>query len=145
MASATKMVLVAAIVLVLLSLFQFPSVLAVYWKVVEVHVINDLGINKTLTLHCNAYDDLGVKSIVYNGQFSWSFRVKTEVIYPTCYCEMAWERSPGVQISGKFIMYLFERDDPLCDKECWRVASANGIFALDTNGKGLTKMYDWPN
>ncbi|KAJ4969052.1 hypothetical protein NE237_015753 [Protea cynaroides] len=56
----------------------------------HVHVINDLGPNQILNLHCKSKDDdLGFHTLGYGQEFSWKFNMN--IIYTTLFwCNMDW-------------------------------------------------------
>lgn len=107
---------------------------------VEASVKNSLGSGNNMTLHCQSKDDdLGLKTVPYDDEFSWEFGVN--VVGTTLfYCVLGWE-SVG---SYQFDAYSFGRDYVRCQTQCRWLVSVDGIYSLNGETGFWEFFYTWP-
>ncbi|XP_015887500.3 S-protein homolog 5 [Ziziphus jujuba] len=95
-----------SIILALASQIGFLSPVLAKYNVV---IVNILGENETLNLHCQSKDDdLGVHYVPYADFFEWRFNVN---IWRTTlfYCDMGWGN-----LRGHFDIFAAKRDMNSC-------------------------------
>ncbi|XP_024931241.3 S-protein homolog 5 [Ziziphus jujuba] len=114
----------------------FTPVLAKY----KVVIINILGENKTLNLHCQSKDDdLGVHYVPYAESFEWRFNVN---IWRTTlfYCDMGWG-----DLKGHFDVFDAKRDMKRCNYEkCIWLVTRDGLDLYIKAAGNYVHQFDWP-
>lgn len=125
------------IILAIASQVGFLSpVLAKY----DVVIVNFLGKNNTLNLHCQSKnDDLGVHDVQFTDFFEWRFDVniwKTTLFY----CDM----SSG-NLKGHFDIFVAKRDMNRCgnDKCIWHV-KPDGLDLYLKSADNYVHQFGWP-
>lgn len=121
--------------LLALAIFASPEVLAKY----HVYIINNLGDDTTLTIHCRSKDDdLGTHSLPFEADFHWSFHInigRTTLFY----CDMNWD-----YIKGHFDVFVAKRDTVRCGTKCvWRV-DRDGLYLYIAKDEEYELQYRWP-
>lgn len=92
---------------------------------VRVKVMNRLGNQRMLNLHCQSKDDdLGYADVPDGEEFGWKF---TANIWGTTlyYCDMKWDQSGGWR---HFDAYSFQWDCDRCRKECTWMINKDGLL-----------------
>ncbi|THG07377.1 hypothetical protein TEA_000377 [Camellia sinensis var. sinensis] len=86
----------------------------IFLKKVHVYLINQLEPEKTLNVHCKSKDDdLGPQQLSFNQTYEWTFH-NNFFDRTLFWCEMDWQKTPGIQVSGSFNIYKGNRDQRRC-------------------------------
>ncbi|KAH7521865.1 S-protein homolog 24-like [Ziziphus jujuba] len=106
----------------------------------DVVIVNFLGENMTLNLHCQSKDDdLGVHDLPYTDVFEWRFDVN---IWRTTlfYCDMG-----SGDLKGRFDIFVAKRDLNRCgnDKCIWHVMR-DGLYLYLKSADNYVHQFDWP-
>ncbi|XP_042477633.1 S-protein homolog 2-like [Macadamia integrifolia] len=106
-----------------------------------VHVINDLGQNQELNIHCKSKDDdLGPHTLMFGQEFSWTFQVnffKTTLFW----CNMQWGNT-----QGSFEIFNAKTDKAYGGKPYYRKVRKDGIYYDNDDSKrdgAYWKKYSW--
>ncbi|MCL7034919.1 hypothetical protein MKW94_026187 [Papaver nudicaule] len=109
---------------------------------IHVNVVNDLGDNIDIKMHCKSKDDLiGERWVHYKEDFAWQF--KRNFLGTTLYwCWMTWyDTSAGHWIVGSYEIYNAKTDVNNCGLHCnWSVRKDGLYHHLPW---GWEKIYTW--
>ncbi|XP_015887499.3 S-protein homolog 24 [Ziziphus jujuba] len=106
----------------------------------NVVIVNYLGENAILNLHCQSKDDdLGAHDLPYTNSFNWSFNVN---IWKTTlyHCDMG-----SGDLKGHFDIFVAKRDMNRCgdDKCVWRV-NRDVLYLYIIDVDDYVCQFDWP-
>ncbi|PIA56057.1 hypothetical protein AQUCO_00700414v1 [Aquilegia coerulea] len=114
-------------------------------KSARVIVMNGLGPNNTLTIHCKSKDnDLGEQNIDFNKTSEWSF---TNNLFGRTlfWCRMWWYDHHKL-VWGSYRVYKGHDDIDNCGgadgNVCVRKAQWDGVYFVQKDGT-FKKVYDW--
>ncbi|OVA02222.1 Plant self-incompatibility S1 [Macleaya cordata] len=106
----------------------------------HVYVINDLGKNIILYVHCKSKDDdLGKHWLKFGADFNWSFKINH--FYTTLfYCDLSWGKT-----KGHFDIFVAGRDWGECGHEniCYWRAKKDGLYRYNAKGEFDERMFKW--
>ncbi|KAF5185708.1 hypothetical protein FRX31_024692 [Thalictrum thalictroides] len=114
-------------------------------KSARVIVMNTLGPNNTLTIHCKSKDDdLGEHNIAFNKSFEWSFT--NHIFGKTLFwCRMWWYDHRKL-VWGSYRVYKGSDDIDRCSgtdgNTCVRKAQWDGVY-FELKDNTFIKVYDW--
>ncbi|PIA28831.1 hypothetical protein AQUCO_06600035v1 [Aquilegia coerulea] len=141
---ALKVVVVIAVFCVLSELGLSQSDINLYPKTIHVIVMNSLGPQNVLSVHCKSADnDLGQKDVVFNQQYEWSF--KLQVFDRTLFWCNAWWYDHGKLVSKNFDIFKAPDMDHSCGPShtvCHRKFQFDGIYFEKEDGS-YSKSFDW--
>ncbi|XP_027343146.1 S-protein homolog 2-like [Abrus precatorius] len=105
----------------------------------HVRVINGLGNDTFLYLHCRSRDDdLGLHVLQYNEYQEWSFNnnIRGSTLF---WCSMQWNNQ-----QHSIEVYSTKNDDEDCELKCWRVIEPDGAyFLMETRQGQWDHRYRW--
>lgn len=107
---------------------------------VRVSVMNRLGSDKVMSLHCKSRDnDLGEQRVADGSEFSWDF---DKNIWGTTqfFCDLGLNQSAD---SFQFNSYEFGRDFVRCENQCLWLVSGEGMYGLNDQTGFWEFMYQW--
>nr|DAD20159.1 TPA_asm: hypothetical protein HUJ06_021622 [Nelumbo nucifera] len=106
----------------------------------HVFVINDLGENETLNLHCaSKNNDLGTHLITFGSNFNWSFNINFSET-TLFWCDMNWK-----SFRMHYDVFEAKRDRSICDAQqrCyWRVQQ-DGLYFYDASQDTYERKDVW--
>ncbi|KAL7219511.1 hypothetical protein ACSBR2_012547 [Camellia fascicularis] len=116
----------------------------IFLKKVHVYLINQLEPEKTLNVHCKSKDDdLGPQQLSFNQTYEWTFH-NNFFDRTLFWCEMDWQKTPGIQVSGSFNIYKGNRDQRRCGKRCsWKIEET-GLYSFNDIYGYWENLYNWP-
>ncbi|CAN0877685.1 S-protein homolog 2 [Linum grandiflorum] len=102
-------------------------------------VVNKLEGKSRLTLHCKSKDDdLGVKVLGYNQEYSFKFGLNF-FLTTQFYCSFEWPNGGG---RHWFDIYIASRDSSRCSECQWRVDSRGACLYNGESG-AFDICYGW--
>lgn len=113
-----------------------------FFSIPRVHarVINRLGPNSSLTVHCQSGDDdLGVHVLLFNEFFEWTFKPNALVFATLFFCKIQWNDK-----LLSFDAYKEKRDLYDCGKYCYWAVTPKGPCMLKHDGSD-DFCYQWPD
>ncbi|CAN0877688.1 S-protein homolog 4 [Linum grandiflorum] len=104
-------------------------------------VVNKLEGKSRLTLHCKSKDDdLGVKVLGYNQEYSFKFRPKPFIWPGTLFfCSFQWPNGGGIHW---FDIYVQTRDEIECTVCIWNIES-HGPCTYNDRTEKYDLCYGW--
>ncbi|GAB2277673.1 hypothetical protein Dimus_012378 [Dionaea muscipula] len=106
----------------------------------HVYIINDLGDEMGLTIHCwSKNDDLGQHYLTYHETFSWHFRCHLFTPTTNFVCDMRWN-----DVHGLFPVFNQRRDAGRCLKNCSWSIRTDAAYSFNEPDQTWDPLYKWP-
>ncbi|XP_027343141.1 S-protein homolog 29-like [Abrus precatorius] len=133
-----KMLKALATVGVLLMIIAADTVIVVVHARKHVRVINDLGNDVFLYLHCRSSDDdLGEHVLEYQQYQEWSFQnnLRGTTLF---WCSLQW----GYE-EHYIEVYNYKKDNKYCGSYCWRSIRTDGAYFYIEPFQHWERRYSW--